>query len=514
MSKAAIIIDTISIQEYLFSSNKLKDIIGASNIVAVNYTTILAEITSEKTMDIKAGTQVYLTLNNVKTEVEIVYIGGGNMMLFISSNNENAPKDLIKAFIFEFSFKGIELFPGMKLAFGILHDFNEEEYQLSMSKLHLSLRENRNKVFTQTTPYALGITQNCPLSNGPAAIFSQQYGKNISISAYAKSQFADASFLENCQPPEGYVFAKEFERLCMTSDNRYMAVVHLDGNSMGARLMQATRIEETRQLSEAITSRMRNAINQSLSAFCQLLNTIKPAQDEMGFRSLFTHGESKELPFRPLIAAGDDLTFVCEGRFGIWLTEQILKAFHGVDDAVPDYEFSATAGIVIVNPKYPFNMAYEVCEELCKEAKAVIRGEKHARSLMHFIVASGSLSGGLEIVRETAFRTGDHSLLSGPYIVEGEEKEGFMSLNSIMKDAQALKDNVPRSKMMLLKNYHSLNAQDLENIIKPYLPSQKILQQRQRPGYGNETVIPVHDMLELLDYYPFHLTSQTITTVR
>ena len=61
----AILFDTLSIQNYVFGSNKLKENLGASFLVENVYKVL---ITKEKEQKLKVG-----------------YIGGGNALVFIDS---------------------------------------------------------------------------------------------------------------------------------------------------------------------------------------------------------------------------------------------------------------------------------------------------------------------------------------------------------------------------------------------------------------------------------------------
>ena len=119
----AILFDTMSIQQYVFGSNKLKDNLGASYIVEHVYD-YLKE---------KAGIK--------SNELDIGYIGGGNALFFTSS--EEKAKQIVKEFSTEILWK----FPGLSVAVAIKDDFINEidDYQFAIQKLFQALARLDNE---------------------------------------------------------------------------------------------------------------------------------------------------------------------------------------------------------------------------------------------------------------------------------------------------------------------------------------------------------------------------------
>lgn len=94
MKITAVLIDTPSIQNYIFSSNRLKVNIGASHIVK----TIFEEPLINALNTIGTGKNEWknnpdniLILDNPEIKWEIGYIGGGNALIFFK-NPDDAKK--------------------------------------------------------------------------------------------------------------------------------------------------------------------------------------------------------------------------------------------------------------------------------------------------------------------------------------------------------------------------------------------------------------------------------------
>jgi hypothetical protein len=78
------------------------------------------------------------------------------------------------------------------------------------------------------------------------------------------------------------------------------------------------------------------------------------------------------LPFRPIVFGGDDVTFVCEGRLGLQLAAYYLKQFTAQELSEGGHAY-CRAGVAITHTHYPFALAYELAENLCKSAKKSIK---------------------------------------------------------------------------------------------------------------------------------------------
>jgi len=90
---SAVLIDTVSIQEYVYSSNKLKENIGASFLVEKIYKDVLKEALKQtfgKDIDIN-GWRIkpkHVSITQGNDEVEIGYIGGGNALVLFKDKDK------------------------------------------------------------------------------------------------------------------------------------------------------------------------------------------------------------------------------------------------------------------------------------------------------------------------------------------------------------------------------------------------------------------------------------------
>ncbi len=201
-------------------------------------------------------------------------------------------------------------------------------------------------------------------------------------------------------PPEGWSFPSAFDEL--TGKDNFIAVVHVDGNAMGARVnrLYASHGEpgdwerfrrSAKSFSEGIQRDFTDAFRET-------------AEDLAAQRELWAGLELQEglLPLRPVILAGDDVCFVSAGSLGLTLAERFLEKLSRKRNREDGLPYAACAGVALVHQKYPFHSAYDLAEELCSNAKrfgAELDGEGRV-SAMDWHIDFGQLKDGLGAIRE------------------------------------------------------------------------------------------------------------------
>lgn len=214
----------------------------------------------------------------------------------------------------------------------------------------------------------------------------------------------------------------------------WVAVVHADGNGLGSIF---------RDFQQALPAPQRS----SDRAFADKLCAFSLAVGEVAEQALksaigaLTPGEVPGVPqpVLPLVAGGDDITVVCDGKVALELTVELLRGFERLSAAsgpvvdalatlgTPVTRLGACAGAVFVKPHYPFAAAYDMCEDLTAHAKREVkraatdaRGDRVACSALDFHVVYDSGATSLHQVREQLTRAedgGTTTLFAKPYVV-------------------------------------------------------------------------------------------------
>lgn len=192
-----------------------------------------------------------------------------------------------------------------------------------------------------------------------------------------------------------------------------VAVVHADGNGLGAVFRQAAeRLGGTAELTE-LSNQVQHAADQALRhAATELLGRVRRV-DQAGSRC----------PLVPLIVGGDDLTVLVDGRFAVTFVRDYLEQFGKktstelVKKASEREWLTASAGIAIVTPHFPFSAAYGIADGLCASAKVPTRDDPAIHALdVH--IQLDSLASDLESIRG-GYRTSGAVLHERPFLLPG-----------------------------------------------------------------------------------------------
>ncbi len=153
----AILFDSMSIQHYVFGSNKLRDNLGASYIVEHIYNYLIDKS------------------NANPKELEIGYIGGGNALFFTIS------EDIAKSIVKEYTSWLLYTYPGVSVAVGINDNFSmtDSDYKKKLKYLFLELNANKGKYIPINTIPSHGITATCQFSSLSVEVIEKYRDKNL-----------------------------------------------------------------------------------------------------------------------------------------------------------------------------------------------------------------------------------------------------------------------------------------------------------------------------------------------
>jgi len=151
--------------------------------------------------------------------------------------------------------------------------------------------------------------------------------------------------------------------------NRYVALVHADGNGLG-QLMRELKFSGGQ---EGIDERLRFSKALEDATFEACLHACR--QVLLPYRT-----EDDRLPARPILLGGDDLSFIVRADLALHFTKVFLEAFEKETkqrlsgfNGISDEGLTACAGIAYLRSNQPFYMGMELAEALCDHAKKQVR---------------------------------------------------------------------------------------------------------------------------------------------
>lgn len=372
-----LIVDLRSIQDYIFSSNQLKDNIGSSYLVKHLFDDI----------DKSDG-----------------FCGGGN--LFRLCNDEDEAKEIIR----NLSIKVYEKCPGLSFSACYIPNFDPNDYQSSMNRLQEKLQIEKNIRLQQTTLPSYGINAQCSSSVYAAEFVSKtglDAGSLFSRVIYTKRQASSLAVSEAQKHyrealGDTFVLPESFEDLGQDKGNEsFIAVVHIDGNQIGELFRKQESFSETKTLSKRIDDACDTAFKGMLA---MAVEQITKGQWTHYLKRLKKAGDKYYLPIRPIFIGGDDITFISEGRLGLSLAQDFMNRFK---EQLGDLDVSSCAGIALAKTNYPFYQIHKLAGMLCRSAKNKRKEHRSKLDFLDFHIISSSVSQDLAEIRKTYYRLGD-----------------------------------------------------------------------------------------------------------
>ncbi|HHY79113.1 MAG TPA: hypothetical protein GX516_01895 [Thermoanaerobacter sp.] len=513
----AILVDTVSIQKYVYSSNRLKENIGASNIIANIYKKSLASAL-EKTLKHDVCLSEWekqpeiIKINNSNVNFEVGYIGGGNALLFF--NNEAIARE----FISEWTRNLLVEAPSLNTAFAI-SEIDIDDFKNGRNDLFKQLEMNKNKYFPQTFLPKHGITADCPYSRLSAEAYKSGIGDEkgvyISSTSYAKYSNIDIDDAKiEVEKISGgkFSFTTNIEKLGQTKGQNHIAIVHIDGNSMGEHFKACENLIKMRKLSKKLKDIMQSVYEEFLNYVFEQMDFL--LSDESGFDIQLEDGKYI-IPFRPILKEGDDITFITDGRLGIPFAQKYLEL---MSDKIlyNDNKLSACAGVAIIKTKYPFFRGYNLTEELCQSAKREARKNK-GTSWLDFHISYGGFSGTLDEIRKNKYTTQSGQLHFGPYLVTSNDISNEKNIFHLKQGIKTFKNKEewPRSKVKEFREYLTLGKSASQQFIdEAKFKGKKLYEFKETSKTYNINVwqdgyTPYFDMIELMDFIPEYFLAET-----
>ena len=489
MNVKAILLDTQSIQKYIFSGTKLKTNVGASYIVDRVFEDVLVgeillnkaylqilgiqKVNTEGWMEENGPESIegVVKSNQLPEDGYVAYIGGGNTLILFKEEVAGENNSNLKRIVQEFTSTLLCKYPGLKIGAAIGDiQLDEANFSASISAMYQQLQQNKQKIHPLVNVPMTGHTLPCPV-NGESANAYIKDGltvggpRFISHEVLAKTKKAEEANQELARDYYGalnqevlYQFPQEFNNLGSQEGDNYLAIVHIDGNSMGERFSDCKSLAERTKLSKTVAT----VTEKAFYKIVELTASISPAEY---LAEGIDVGSSTHpyLPMRPIIIGGDDVTFVCHARLAVVLAQAFMKKLENLSrkELKPltkdkkDTAIYSCAGIAILNASYPFFRGYELAEQMCAKAKEQAR-EKQG-SWLDFIILHGEQAPTVDQIRKQEYTSVKGGQLHfGPYIASDTiVREGYNLVQ--VKDSEDT-ENMLSNMFDLIKKFNQLIA--------------------------------------------------------
>ncbi len=460
------VFDLSGIQSFIFASNKMKEIIGASAVVHDALFRELPEVLGESADAWKQGPVVFTAADKAK----IVYIGGGNaLVVFRDEAVYRASARNLSKRIFLRSGGAIRLtYAAVPL--------NEAESLRENQKRLMARLDEEKKTGGNPLPATVLPVVAYDNNNYEALVLTGEH-QAMTLSQRAKRNNSDSkSIFADILPYEGAVFGYDFEKARGEYEKNYQAVIHIDGNTMGIRIREfvAELAEKKNGNGEPLT------VWEQLSAMRALsvaISDLYRSTLQETLRALFPE-KPGELMFRPIVLDGDDVTVMTVADKALDFTRTFMeklseKKIKELEGFLP----TAAAGIAFVKFKFPFSVACALAESCCRNAKAkTVERRGGARAFLAAPVSSvdyqvcySNISDDLETYREKNFVFEGCTLLRRPYqFTEVKSDDGpdytyaGFEKTCVFFNAEMKANNIARSKLKGLRNAYGSGVEAAE----------------------------------------------------
>ena len=388
-------------QEFIFKTNKIKEIIGGSAIIRdvfADYLYCAAESVSESNKGIysykKESGNTAFTQEGWEEHLlegyigEVIYDGGGNFFVIYKS------KEILVEVNKKFTKAVLENIGTLRVLCSYVEIDNFDDYKADEKRLRTEHRRHENEESIMRSVNAIPFVQIDSNTSQPIVLTSigKIKGKNIppkvSQESYAKYKKFSNEELIGEQILDKLVAQKGSDSM--------LAVIFIDGNNMGAQVSRCL---------EGVSSDYKSSID-ALRKFSNSIQTkyVDETRDAI----------IKKLKNRIIVNAGDEMSFICKASDAFTAVETYFSTLR------KDESCSSCAGIALFHSHAPYYEAYKIAEECCDNAKAIMkeRGETDT-CYMDFQYCQGALGMNLDTMR--ARETGD--LSSKPWLIAGKSKE-------------------------------------------------------------------------------------------
>lgn len=439
------ILDVDNIQGYIFDTNRLKTIIGASWL-----------LDHLNAADDGAVFQLLETFGFGKNAREIrqnenfVYSSGGNTVLVFDA--EDKAEKFARQVTRTYQEVGISVTTCTQKVIG---EIDAGSYARALKLLAQKKYNKASPCVMPGSPY-FKICELCGKRYAEGKL-SDQKGEIICSPCEKKYLHAGEAFRNL---PE-FKFITDFNKL--KSRNGMIALVLVDGNNMGEKISRLSRLggdflENLKQFSRAA--------DEVIMESCQwLIKDMDRAGDIDGVR--------------PLIMGGDDLCFVMDARRALEFVEKLTRSVEETSGENGNARLfnggiKLCAGVLFMKRSYPFNFAHRIAESLLRSAKRASRKNGHC-SMVDFHIIFSSAADAIETIREDEYVYGGNLYLTqkplkisdlGSFRVDLTKLSQCLARNKIKFLRQALRSGREESTIEMLKMARKLEGKDQADFLR------------------------------------------------
>lgn len=421
------------IQGFIFQTNKLKEIVGASELVEQICTTKFLEVSGI-----------------LKDDKDLIINAAGNIKYIFEDKTKC--EHLVRIFpkvIMDFA-------PGITISQAVVPTTGDLPKDIDC--LEQLLKAQRSKASMPVETGFMGLERD--RRAGGVAFISRNKRKGgieeICEATHKKLQKSDPEYQYKDELQKENLFFKisnkvvlkeevphDVEKITESGKNSWLAIIHADGNALGILLQTLGKKLKENKVSE-------EKVKTAFSTFSKRLDAATKEAARIAFENIIKVDLTKyKYPIRPVILGGDDLTVIIRADLALDFTIEFLKAFESQTKEqftflkdkpyeVKGFEngITACAGIAYIKEKYPFHYGVHLAELLTGKAKKFSKDDKFKKytnneginippsSISFYKVQSSFIESLEDMTEKTLTATiSNVSFDYGPYLIRPDKGE-------------------------------------------------------------------------------------------
>lgn len=529
--------DVRGIQKYIFRTPDLKSAIGASALVEDIIERALKESLSlyeEQTGTVlRKDLDWYVEGEGPKPyqedayDVQVLYIGGGNA--FVVYRNIQAEETDNKAG----GFGSVKSFSGSLassinrlMAKYVLESTYSLQLAVAMIEKTNNYQADQQNIRREMDQVKRNMSAATPFGAIPPVKVDGRTGYPLTAHSDREELSTEARNKRNATARKRWYYLEDEKKIDSLRTKKgvdsTIAVIHIDGNNLGLRIRSLLKDKVSYQEGVSTQRLISYRIDHSYKA---AFEKMKQLTEKAGKASRQLSIKEKDIFVIPVVTAGDDITYVCNGRLALMSVQFFVKEISRYSMAEAPtgqendrYSFSICAGIAFANSHFPFHIAYDVAEECCENAKKTAKSRENLQgerigNWVDFHICQNVQARNLKVLRAKEYVTslGEELLIRPYYIASGAEKGGtvFGNLAGSTRTLESLEKSIvyfaegkriPRSYAKLLRNTYPMGRYEVKRL-GAFLQSRNHLMPDGsfRMYEGNQALW--YDALEMMDLF-------------
>lgn len=370
-------------QEFIFKTNHLKEIIGASGIIRDCFEDYLYP----EAKKVSNGKGIFSdpSSNFTKKEFEkhleegyigeVVYDGGGNFILLYKN------VEIYRKVTYAFTKKVIETIGTLRVLSSYIEGVLFEHYDKDHERLYQIHAINESQESNIGPWGTLPIVQVDNRTSLPLVDKVRNGNKIEKVSKESLAKYKKYYEMQKKAKDNGFD-EKEIDKLVLEKGkDSLLAIVYIDGNNMGAQVQECIKGKVTYedcvlQLREFSKKIQKDYIDDRKK---DLEHTLKNAT------SIYK--------WRLVLGAGDEINFICNAHDAYILAKTYLQEL--------PKGCTSCAGIAIFHSHSPYSEAYKIAEECCETGKTLMKRKKISEAcFIDFHYCQGAIDVSLEQIRK------------------------------------------------------------------------------------------------------------------